>query len=197
LISLALPTVTHELIKLVCICRGATELHERVRFAEEIVVLVGPMLRRFVAARCAEAAVEDVLQEILAAIATGIVRFGGVSDLQFWGWCYGIAAHKVNDHLRRKSSPPTVSLDVEDIRRAVEAAAAESPIAPGDLMDLEWAMKLLGRAKAPCVGYLTSHYIEGLAYREIARLHDSTVNAIRMQIKRCLSLAQQLMADTP
>ena len=189
--------MTHELVELIRAFRDATELHERVRFAEEIVVIVGPMLRTFVAGDCPEAAVEDVLQEILTAIATGIVRFGGSSARQFWGWCYRIAANKVNDHLRRKISRPTVSLDVEDIRRAVEAAAAESPITPGNRLDLEWAMKLLGRAKPPCVGYLTLHYIEGLGYREIALIHNSKADAIRMQIQRCLSLAQQLMADTP
>ena len=186
-----------ELLQLAHVCRYATELHERLRFAEEIVVRVGPMLRAFLAARCPAAAVDDVLQETLVGVGRGAQRFRGRSDLQFWNWCYRIASHKLADHLRRKSARPTTSLDLEEIRRAVEAAVEDSPSQPGNRLDLEEAMNLLRQSKPPCVGYLTLHFIQGLDYREIATIYGSTSNGIRMQIQRCLTLARQLITKTP
>jgi RNA polymerase sigma factor (sigma-70 family) len=189
------PIVANELVQLARYCRDATEVHERLRFAEEIVARVEPMLRSFVAAHCPEAAVDDVLQEVLIAIATRAHTFKGGTDSQFWGWCYRTASHKWIDHLRRASARPTVSLEVEEIRRAVEATTPDSPLTPGDRLDLEQALKMLRRSKPPCVGYLMLHFVEGMDYREIAGLYQSTANAVRMQIKRCLILAQQLSAE--
>jgi RNA polymerase sigma factor (sigma-70 family) len=187
--------VANELVEFARACCHAAEMHERLRFAEEIVVRVGPMLGAFVAAHCPEAAVEDVLQEALIGIANGAPNFRGNTDLQFWKWCYRIASNKLADYLRRKSNQPMLSLDVEEIRRAVEATAADPPISEDDREKLEMALGLLARSKPPCVVYLTLYFIQGLDYRELAAVFRSTANAIRMQIHRCLTLARQLAAN--
>ena len=188
-------TFDEELMELVRACRGAAELHERLRFAEEIVVRVGPMLGAFVASRCPEAAAEDVCQEVLIAIAEGVPKFRGKTARQFWSWCYRIAFRRVADHLRRKSNQPMPSLDVEEIRRAVEATAVERPISEGTYTDLERALMLLYQSKPPCVEYLLLHFILGLDYDEIAAMHGTTPNAMRMQIQRCLALARELVEE--
>ena len=192
--SLRSDTVADELVQLAQACRSAAELHERLRFAEEIVVRVGPMLGAFVAAHCPEAAVEDVVQEVLIGIGKSVPKFRGTTDRQFWSWCYRIASNKLAGHLRRKSNQPMPSLDDEEIRRAFEATLVESPLSPGDRLDLEVVMEQLRRSKPPCVGYLTLHFIEGLDYRGIAEIYKSTANAVRMHIARCLTLARELVA---
>ncbi len=187
--------MANELVEFARACGHATEKHERLRFAEELVVRVGPMLGTFVAAHCPEAAVEDVLQEVLIGIAKSAPKFRGNTDLQFWKWCYRIASHKLADYLRRKSNQPMLSLDVEEIRRAVEATAADPPISEEDREKLEMALGLLARSKPPCVEYLTLHFIVGLDYRELAAWYATTANAMRMQIQRCLTLARALVAN--
>ena len=186
----------HELVKLAKACRKAAELHERVRFAEEIVIRVGPRLSLFVTHRCPVGAVNDVVQETLIGIGKGAHKFRGTTDRKFLGWCYRIASHKLADHWRRVRARPTVSLDVEEVRRAVEATAADAPIKPGDRLDLEEAMNLLGKAKPPCVNYLSLYFILGLDFKELAKRFRSTKNAMRMQINRCLTLARKLVSET-
>lgn len=188
-------TFDEELMELVRACREAGELHERLRFAGEIVVRVGPMLGAFVAGRCPEAAAEDVCQEVLIAIAEGAPTFRGKTARQFWSWCYRIASRRVADHLRRKSNQPMPSLDVGEVRRAFEATAVERPISEGDRTDLETALELLYQSQPPCVEYLLLHFIAGLDYAEIAAMYGKRRDAMRMQIQRCLTLARQLVAN--
>jgi RNA polymerase sigma-70 factor (ECF subfamily) len=188
--------VANELVALAHVCRDTTELHERVRFAEEIVVRVGPMLRVFVARRCPPAAVDDVVQETLIGIGRGAGGFLGKTDREFWSWCYKIAFYKLSNHFRREGVQQTASLDNEEIWRAVEATMEDSTMQPGDRLDLEEAMNLLRQSNPPCVGYLTLHFIEGLDFAELATLYHSTPSAIRMQIIRCLSLAHKMLTKT-
>ncbi len=187
--------VTNELIEVVGACRRAPELPELTRFVEEIVVRVGPDLHRFVSGLCSEEAVDDVLQETLVAIGTHILKFRGSSDRQFWGWCYRIARNKVADHQRRTGRAEVVSLDIEAVRQAVEASAVDHPTGGAERLELEAAMTKLGQAKPPCVQYLTLHFLEGLDYGEMASVLRRSADAVRMQIKRCLALARQLLTE--
>lgn len=180
------------LVKLVRACRSATEAHERLRFAEEIVLRVGPALERFIARRAPENSVADALQETLIAISTQVGKFKGRTDAAFWAWCYRIAWNKSADRLRKIAAHPTVSLEEGEIRRAVEASAVDSPMAHEERMDLEAALAALRRVKPPCVNYLTGRFVEGLGFPELAAIYHSTPNAMRMSVKRCLALAQKL-----
>lgn len=183
-----------ELVKLTRACRDAADLQERLRFAEELVLRVGPTLETFLAARCPEAVVEDVLQETLAGISKGARLFQGDLDRQVWQWCYRIALNQLASHWRRQRGPQTVSLESEEIRRAAESALEDLTVTPGDRLDLEESLRLLAQSKPPCVDYLTFHFLEGMDYRELAAVYGTTANAMRMQIQRCLTLARQLAA---
>lgn len=188
-------TFDEKLMELVRACRGAAEFHERLRFADEIVVRVGPLVGSFVAARCPEAVAEDLCQEVLIGVARGVPKFRGKTAREFWSWCYRIASRRVADYLRRPGNRPVLSLDVADIRRAVEATVVELPISAEDRADLESALAQLHRSKPPCVEFLRLYFVVGFDYGEIAGMHGTTRDAMRMQIQRCLALARELVGE--
>ena len=183
----------NELVELVRAYRAASALHVRLRFGEEIVARVGPLLKEFVARRCREEVVDDVLQEVLIAIFKQMDGFRGRTDSQFWRWCYRIACFKTADHFRDQEGKPTLSLDVEEVRRAAEATYVESPPRPGERLDLEEALEWLRRSRPPCVDLLDAHYLKGLGYQELAQVQGEKPATIRMRIKRCLALARKLV----
>ena len=94
----------NELIKLVKTYRVTAGIAERLRLAEEIFRLIEPDLRFFVFRAIRPPAADDVVQEVLKAIATGMRKFAGDSNRQFWRWCYSIARNKLNDHFRRQAA---------------------------------------------------------------------------------------------
>ncbi len=122
-------------------------------------------------------------------------RFNGSSCGQFWSWCYQIARYKLIDVVRKLASAKTVSLDIETLEKVMNESIELTPKIPGETEDLEFALQLLGRAKAPCVDYLWTHYILGWTYEEIADSYALPYDTVRMKLKRCLELAQKLMAE--
>jgi DNA-directed RNA polymerase specialized sigma24 family protein len=60
-------------------------------------------------------------------------------------------------------------------------------------MDLEYALNLLRSVKPPCYGYLWQHYVLGWDHAEIANAYGISYGAARMQVNRCLKLAQSLV----
>jgi DNA-directed RNA polymerase specialized sigma24 family protein len=73
-----------DLIKLVRTYRLTAGLAERLTLANEIFRLVEPDLRLFVFSNVIHHTAEDVLQEVLKAIATGMGKFQGGSKREFW-----------------------------------------------------------------------------------------------------------------
>lgn len=183
-----------ELVLLARWCRETTTLHVRLRFAEELVVRVSGAVRNFVFRRVPQEFAEDLHQEVLTAIALHLHEFRGDTEAQLWRWCYQVAFHKAADCLRGRGTHTMAPLEVEAGRRAVEAEAQHERISPGAREDLEYALNLLRAAKPPCVGLLWEYYILDLDYEDMASLYGLTVDAVRMQIRRCLELAQALVA---
>lgn len=146
------------LVQVIRASRKATKRHERIVFAEDIVARVGPLMERYVRARCREEGADDAVQEVLLAIATRYPRFRGRTDSQFFSWCYRIARNKLADRIRRKLARPTTSLEVEEIRRAVEATAVRSPIGNQEREVIDELMEMLRVAKPPCVDYLKARF---------------------------------------
>ena len=93
-----------DLIKLVKTYRLTAGLTERIRLAEQIIRQIAPDLRVFVFSSISHEAAEDASQEILKAVATGMRKFAGGTEKEFWAWCYRIARNKLNDHYRRKAA---------------------------------------------------------------------------------------------
>ena len=111
-----------------------------------------------------------------------------------WAWCYRIATNKLKQCHQQAQRHPTESLDVEEIRRVVEAMAAEEQSLPdGVRQDLEDALKLLEFGVPPCRDLLWYHYVLGLGYQEIASLYRMAYDTARMKIHRCLERAQELL----
>ena len=183
-----------QLIKLVRTYRVTAGLAERLRLAEEIFRLIEPELRLFVFGQVPHSTAEDVLQEILKAIATNLAKFAGDSGKEFWSWCYQIARNKLNDQFRRQAADRLQPMPPEELWQLVDASAQDTPLSPADRLDLEYAMKLLTASKPECFDYLWQHFVFGLAYGEIAEQQSLSYDSVRMKIGRCLDEAQSLIA---
>ena len=186
--------VMDDLIKMVKTYRLTEGLSERLRLAEEIFRITEPQLRLFVFGTVSQPDAQDVLQEVLKAIATSMRSFAGSTEKEFWKWCYRIARHKRSDHFRASASDRLQPMPEDEVWQLVEASAKSTPINPADRHDLKYAMKLLIASKPECYDYLWQHYVVGLDYAEIADEQEQSYDAVRMKIGRCLETAQKLVA---
>lgn len=171
----------------------AESLEAKLALAEEVVCAVGSELRVFIHRRCGADKVEDIHQETLVGIAKGLARFYGQTEKQFWEWCYHVARNKIADQFRQKHRQED-PWETDALWQAVEAGAADEALSSGERLDLDYALKLLQEADPPCYDYLWSHYILEWDYSELARHFDLSYDAVRMRVKRCLELAQSLVA---
>ena len=162
--------------------------------AEGIFRIVEPDLRLFVFSTVPHHTAEDVLQEVLKAVATGMSKFAGGTTGEFWAWCYRIARNKLNDQYRRQAADRMQPVPPEELWQLIDASAQDAPISPQDKLDLEYAMGLLTASKPECYEFLWKHFVFGLAYAEIAEELKLKYDAVRMKIGRCLAEAQSLMA---
>jgi DNA-directed RNA polymerase specialized sigma24 family protein len=126
-----------ELIKLVKTYRLTAGLAERIRLAEEIFRLIEPDLRLFVFSSVSHHAAQDALQEVLKAVATGIKKFEGGTEKEFWAWCYRISRNKLNDHYRSKAADRLQPLPPEELWQMMESTAQDAPLTPAVRHDLD------------------------------------------------------------
>jgi len=183
-----------DLIKLVKTYRLMPALDQKLRLAEDVFRLIEPDLRFFVFSAIRPPAADDVFQEVLKAIATGLGKFEGGSTGEFWAWCYRIARNKLNDQFRRQAADRLQPMPPEELWQLVESSAENSPLSPGDRLDLEYAMALLTKSKPECQDYLWKHFVFGLDYAEIAEEQKLNYDNVRMKIGRCLEQARSLVA---
>jgi len=183
------------LVKLVRQYQRSRRVTERSRIADELVNAIVPHLHRYIQGRHWHEDVEDVLQETLSDVAETWWDFEGSVDKQFWALCYRIADRKIVDALRGARFDKTVSLDEEDVGRAVEAWIAVESTSTQDRLDVEYAMKLLGNIKPPCRDFLQSRYLLDLGFEEIGRAHGISADAARMAVERCRKLARKLLGE--
>ena len=180
------------LIELVIAYRQAGHLALRMRLAEEIFRRIGPSLYDYVHRRVPEVVVDDIYQEVLLDIAKRLHTTDADTDQRFWAWCYRIAFRRCADFHRHR--PPEVALDIEELRRVLEAGTLIEPPSAGERQDLEYALSLLEAAKPPCLELLWDHYVLDLDYADLAEAPGETNDAVRMRISRCLELARILVA---
>lgn len=192
--ALRLPRLMTSLIELVRLCRKTKTLHVRMRFAEEIVFQVGPALLNYIRRRTRRDFVEDASQETLIAITCNLDQCQARTGPQFWRWCYQTACHKMADQWRQTAGAMMVSLDHAEIGLAVEASGRDAPISYEEREQLDYALALLREAKPPCVDYLWDRFALDLTYKEMAEIYGLSENAARMQVNRCLKLAQELVS---
>jgi RNA polymerase sigma factor (sigma-70 family) len=183
-----------DLLKLVRTYRLTKGLAERLRLAESIFRLIEPDLRFFVHKAIRSASADDVLQEVLKAVAMSLGRFTGDTLRSFWAWCYRIARNKISDYLRKEASQRVQPKSHDELAELVEASAQDAPLSHQDRLDLEYAMRLLTRAKPECYDYLWRHFVFGLDYAEIAEEQNLSYDNVRMRIGRCLEEVKSLVA---
>lgn len=186
--------MTDDLMKLVRTYRVTAGLSERLRLAEEIFRQVEPGLRLFVYNAVRAPAADDVLQEVLKAVATSLTKFAGDTHTKFWAWSYGIARNKINDQYRRQATDRMEPMPEKELRQLVEASAHAAPLSAADKHDLDYAMNLLAAAKPECRDFLWQHYVLGLDYAEIADEQKLSYDNVRMKIGRCLEQAKSLVS---
>jgi RNA polymerase sigma factor (sigma-70 family) len=183
-----------DLIKLVKTYRLTAGLTERLRLAEQIIRQIAPDLRVFVFSSISHEAAEDASQEILKAVATGMRRFAGGTEKEFWAWCYRIARNKLNDHYREKAADRTQPMEPEELWRMMDVSAQDAPMTAQTKLDLDHAIKLLTAAKPECSDLLWRHYVIGLDYSELAEERAMSYDNVRMKIGRCLDEAKSLVS---
>jgi RNA polymerase sigma factor (sigma-70 family) len=191
-------TGMEDLIELVGRFRNARTLEEQLDAAGKLAVAVSPRLRAFILRACRDSVADDLLQDTLVKIAGNVQRFRGTTEAGFRAWCYTIARNTLRDHFRRKHVAEHLEpFDSQALRNAIDASSKNEAIARAEEQDLEYALSLLERAEPPCRGYLWSHYIRGLGFKEIARAYGLTYDAARMKVTRCLKMAIRLVAQHP
>lgn len=189
------PLGMESLIQLIREYRYTNTLEEELQIAEKIIKWISPKLEGFLFRACGRPSiVDDLLQETFLKIYKSLRGFRGNSEGEAMSWCYKIARNTLCDYFRKnKIEEHLEPFDTETLWKAINASAEKAPLSAAERQDLEDAMTLLGKVKPPCRGYLWSHHIRGLDYKEIAEAYGLTYDAARMQLKRCLKLAIKLM----
>jgi RNA polymerase sigma-70 factor (ECF subfamily) len=169
--------------------RAAKTESEENDVGRAIVEMLHPRVYWIIRAGTREEVAEDVMQEFWVSLFTGLPQFRGDSDGQAWGLCRAIAIRRSIDWIREKSKVTMVSLDSEEIWDEVEASAKVVPFAPGERLDAEEVMKLLGACDPADVLLINLRYFEGLAHKEIGRFVGLSEGAVHMRIHRALETA--------
>jgi len=172
--------------------RKAADLGERQVAVEAIARFMWPKLHRYISAFCPRHAVEDVVQNSLLSIVTHLPEFEG--DAQFENWCFRIAHHRLVDYFRVEHRTKIESLDREEIWRIVEASEQTTSMTAEQRETLAEALELIALAKPPCAKALNLRFIAGLSFDELGRAFGKSADAARVQVRRCLELAQQLLS---
>jgi RNA polymerase sigma factor (sigma-70 family) len=182
-----------DLIQLVRAYQKTGELADRERLADAIFAQLEPELRRYVNGKIRPQFADDVLQEVLKAVVISLPKF---SSDDFLKWCRGIARHKIHDQYQAnaKASERFQALPPEEVTELVSLSVAATPLATGERLDLDYAMKLLAESKPECVESLLRHYVDGLDYGEIAEEQNVNYDAARMKVGRCLETVRELVA---
>ena len=182
-----------DLIQLVRAYLKTAELADRERLADAIFSQIEPELRRYVNGKIRPQYADDVLQEVLKAVVISLSKF---SSEDFMSWCRGIARNKIYDQYQAnaKASERFQALPPEEVTELVSLSVAATPLATGERLDLDYAMKLLAESKPECVESLLRHYVDGLDYGEIAEEQNVNYDAARMKVGRCLETVRELVA---
>lgn len=127
---------------------------------------------------------EDLTQEAFLQVFRTVGSFRG--DAAFSTWLYRVAVNTVLMKLRRRKSPPTVSLD--------EPVSAESPSLQRDfgkndphlsgLIDRLALRRALGDLPEGCRTIFALHEVEGYQHHEIAQLLDCSIGNSKSQLHK-------------
>jgi RNA polymerase sigma-70 factor, ECF subfamily len=128
-----------------------------------------------------EMAIEDVAQDTLVAVATGIHAFRG--DAAFATWLQRIARNRAIDHLRRQRA--TVPLEDHDVGDAVRVSSM--------IATQETARALIDQLPDHYRASMVLREIDRLPYAEVAEQLASNENTVRSHVARGRALLGRLV----
>src|ERR1051325_6577959 len=125
-----------EIIHLVQEFRAANTPEEMLNSAERVILEAGPSLKGFIVNAAFSSGkmnmVDEIFQESLIKIATGLETFNGSNSKQFWSWCNKIARGTFIDHVRGIYSGKVQVLDFESLRKVIDASTQTEPLSIGE-----------------------------------------------------------------
>jgi len=151
----------------------------------------GPIFR-YIAFRVSDRdAAEDLTSEVFTRFLSALRQRNPPSDT-LRGWLYGVAAHIVSDHLRRRYRAPHVELDEAIVSDAAgPAEMAEAMLAREDLRQ---AMATLTEEQQHVIALRFGHE---LPIQEVARSIGKTEGAVKqLQARAIAALARRLIPGT-
>lgn len=167
---------------------------------ETFVLLYSPLLRFWIRReKVALAAEDDVLQETLRSVFSGIGQFTKDSQCgTFRGWLRTIVKRRAVDHFRTQPAESIVS------QSSLEAIPVPAQKDPADIQSEEQALTDLKARALELVRQSTSektwqmfwlNLVEGVPTSELAKKFNVTPAAVRMAKARVLSRLRELMGD--
>ena len=136
-------------------------------------------------------AAEDLVQETFLAAAESLRNFQGRSSA--YTWLYGILHNKFRRWIRRKNVP-VVQLPgatAEDDVASMDRFAGADQLEPGRRAERREAAGMVRDAieglSATHRAIVTMRYVEGLSYREIARLVGCPIGTVKSRIHYALN----------
>jgi RNA polymerase sigma factor (sigma-70 family) len=184
-----------ELVELFNRFRTAATESETDSVARAIVQMVRPRVWRMIAWGTRMEAVEEVFQDFWASLFAGLHQFRGETDDAAIGLCHAIARRRCIDWIRRQPKLKTVSMDADEFREAVEASAQVMPVAPGERLDLEEALRLVEACDPDAALFIALRYFEGHSFKEIGQRFGMTEAAVAMRVRRSIQQAQASVAE--
>lgn len=156
-----------------------------------LLTTISPILKRFLKSRLFnDAALDDILQEILLAIHTA--RHTYRPEQPFEHWMFGIARHKLIDYFRRHSRKQAREVSGDDLVTFM-ADTANTPEEALSYKDIRQALHQLPDKQRQVV-MLTK--IEGYSMAETARKLGMSETAVKVTAHRAYKkLKEWLIAD--
>ncbi|HTM23479.1 MAG TPA: sigma-70 family RNA polymerase sigma factor [Kofleriaceae bacterium] len=152
-------------------------------------------VRRFLEFRVAAAAVDDLVQEVWAAVLEGLPRFRG--DCRPEVWLKAIAHHRLVDHLRRQRAHDTLDSQLVAAAGLGSALGLKQPTRPTTRIDRERRAQALQEALAQLDAeereLLALRFVDGLKPAEIVRVLGSSDNPNTVS-QRLVRLCRRLRA---
>jgi RNA polymerase sigma-70 factor (ECF subfamily) len=136
-----------------------------------------------------KALAEDLAAEVFLRLLNALRAEQTIQSLR--GWLYGVAAHLVGDHFRRRYRAPEVPL--------IEGDAVGNGVSPSDHLDhqleRERLREALGRLTEEQQHAIALRFGEGLSLRDTAEMMQKTEGAVKLLQFRALAALRRLLAE--
>ena len=145
-----------------------------------------PDIRIFVAARTPPSDADDVVQEILIGLVKSISQIRAESEKEFFSFLYVVARAAVARFYAKRKGDISKGVRAEAFREWEERIRGSGSERTDDEREALEAIEILRKSDPECAELLAETHLYGMGYDEVAKLRESTYDAIRMRVNRCL-----------